>query len=740
VTIVAHDLSEAQSIQEEARKTSAIKQQLATLTGEGGAITINLPKAVEPIVSVNVTVSSEMGSKLQPPVPDKMQLQQLAYSLKYRQVVLNRSAVRKSQRWKVPTPPPTLLPTPAPTMYQARIFEDIPYVIANQVPYREDGFGGHSYSAYNLQTDSGASWLAPDQTMQMNKDLYLMLDMGGLHYVAELMITNCWDGSCAHYFVRDFLVSVTMAHDPANGSAHVVDSVSGSLQVRTGGEVQIVPVQLTGRYVRFVCLSYGVAPGLTKLFIMGNQVLKISSCSASTRIVGHTCEKAYDEIQDEKMNGFASNQVVPAWIIFQVVGAPTVSRIGLISGAGQNVWGDEVNDFSVELKTWGHFNNVTNLRFVHNIADGSISGNRATTCRENLTNDTILAHPSLQKNHTHPLNCSSSSNMVQLYFDYAVNVEAVKLVIYGGRSFMLNEIYIYRATAAASEAPTPTPTFACNARPVGWVSMGGSDCPTYYEKGYCTPYGGYGPGWMAAYGTFDLWATDGVSPLQACCGCGGGSNWAAEKAVDRDVRDASLGYYFAGDGYCGSSINEEIGNRMGPVNSTLSKEEVEEKCLRDPNCDGFHWNIEGGGSVMLSNVSGSTCCESIMGELCFKKLPQPCLDAPREWVSIGGSNCSRYVTEGYCNANGSYGAGWEPSFGTFSIWSKNGIHATQACCACGGGEKQEWQPTPAPTPKPTDESFGDTSLGPARIDPGLVGPAIPTARPEPQPDPGHALP
>jgi carbonic anhydrase len=41
----------------------------------------------------------------------------------------------------------------------------------------------------------------------------------------------------------------------------------------------------------------------------------------------------------------------------------------------------------------------------------------------------------------------------------------------------------------------------------------------------------------------------------------------------------------------------------------------------------------------------------------------------------------------YCTPLKGYGAAWEISFGSFEIWATNGISATEACCACGGGKR-----------------------------------------------------
>merc|ERR1719163_1354967 len=62
----------------------------------------------------------------------------------------------------------------------------------------------------------------------------------------------------------------------------------------------------------------------------------------------------------------------------------------------------------------------------------------------------------------------------------------------------------------------------CSTEPADWRSAGLSDCATYVSSNYCTADGGYGSGWEPTFATFSIWATNGVTALQACCGCGGG--------------------------------------------------------------------------------------------------------------------------------------------------------------------------------------------------------------------------
>ena len=50
------------------------------------------------------------------------------------------------------------------------------------------------------------------------------------------------------------------------------------------------------------------------------------------------------------------------------------------------------------------------------------------------------------------------------------------------------------------------------------------ECPRYAANEWCTPSGGYGPGWPASMGSFADHASGGVDATQACCACGGGTH------------------------------------------------------------------------------------------------------------------------------------------------------------------------------------------------------------------------
>eukprot|EP00808_Paulinella_micropora_P012835 g58017.t1 len=69
---------------------------------------------------------------------------------------------------------------------------------------------------------------------------------------------------------------------------------------------------------------------------------------------------------------------------------------------------------------------------------------------------------------------------------------------------------------------------------------------------------------------------------------------------------------------------------------------------------------------------------SLIAFFCFSG---GCINAPWDWVDARG-----------------YGEGWEQSWGSFADCSRNGIDATQACCACGGGLTASISHSPSRSP------------------------------------------
>jgi hypothetical protein len=61
-----------------------------------------------------------------------------------------------------------------------------------------------------------------------------------------------------------------------------------------------------------------------------------------------------------------------------------------------------------------------------------------------------------------------------------------------------------------------------------------------------------------------------------------------------------------------------------------------------------------------------------------------CACSLEDWRDKDEARCIDYADYYYCQ-NGGYGPGWDESWGPFSDYAVDGIDASQACCACGGG-------------------------------------------------------
>lgn len=65
-----------------------------------------------------------------------------------------------------------------------------------------------------------------------------------------------------------------------------------------------------------------------------------------------------------------------------------------------------------------------------------------------------------------------------------------------------------------------------------------------------------------------------------------------------------------------------------------------------------------------------------------------CSSQPLGWTDKRGYNCDYYAEAGWCKTNGRPGPGWKEIWGTFSDYAASQVAAPQACCQCGGGQRQ----------------------------------------------------
>eukprot|EP00729_Bicosta_minor_P010396 gene10396-7088_t len=84
--------------------------------------------------------------------------------------------------------------------------------------------------------------------------------------------------------------------------------------------------------------------------------------------------------------------------------------------------------------------------------------------------------------------------------------------------------------------------------------------------------------------------------------------------------------------------------------------------------------------------------------------------ANQAWEDVDGDDCSLYSDLNWCTQNGCHGSGWTPSRGvTLETFATNGVDASMACCACGGGTVPTGSKASCPTESyPTTEDVATT--------------------------------
>jgi hypothetical protein len=85
-------------------------------------------------------------------------------------------------------------------------------------------------------------------------------------------------------------------------------------------------------------------------------------------------------------------------------------------------------------------------------------------------------------------------------------------------------------------------------------------------------------------------------------------------------------------------------------------------------------------------VKDETCEEFESGYCRPETMATPgCTDYPADWTDSDGDDCYAYSFNEFCTAEGGFGKDWDKSWGSFESFTKDGYHASTACCACGGG-------------------------------------------------------
>eukprot|EP00928_Gymnodinium_smaydae_P043875 TRINITY_DN29321_c0_g1_i1.p1 TRINITY_DN29321_c0_g1~~TRINITY_DN29321_c0_g1_i1.p1 ORF type:complete len:695 (+),score=81.41 TRINITY_DN29321_c0_g1_i1:67-2151(+) len=184
-----------------------------------------------------------------------------------------------------------------------------------------------------------------------------------------------------------------------------------------------------------------------------------------------------------------------------------------------------------------------------------------------------------------------------------------------------------------------------------WKDKYGNTCAVYVRSKWCAPptftnKKGHGENWKAGYGDFLNHAE--TSPLQACCGCGGGCT------------------------------SEDWQDKWGHTCSVYTSNKFCEKPTPE-NPDGYGSRWKAAYGTFLNHAETSpldSCCGC--GGGCVSEA----------WSDKYGNTCSVYKTSQWCtkptpdNPNG-YGSNWRDAYGTFLNHAEKS--PLEACCECGGG-------------------------------------------------------
>eukprot|EP00667_Euglena_gracilis_P001470 EG_transcript_1467 len=146
----------------------------------------------------------------------------------------------------------------------------------------------------------------------------------------------------------------------------------------------------------------------------------------------------------------------------------------------------------------------------------------------------------------------------------------------------------------------------------------------------------------------------------------------------------------------------------------------------------------------INQVAGNVVPNVTTEDQCRAQLnpspsPSDCGDSPPGWKDSRGNPCSTYANKHWCLSDGTYGEGWDPSWGAFRNYSTNGLGPGDACCACGGGAHGSFSPSssprsssPSPSRSPSQSPSPSKSSSPA-------GPSL-SSSPFPSPSPSTSAP
>lgn len=103
------------------------------------------------------------------------------------------------------------------------------------------------------------------------------------------------------------------------------------------------------------------------------------------------------------------------------------------------------------------------------------------------------------------------------------------------------------------------------------------------------------------------------------------------------------------------------------------------------------WNLDDYGPLdayAINQVGARQACCACGGGSTRRVAPAEngCVDATGPWADTEGDGCDAYAANSWCTTLGGQGPGWDGESGPLRDYADHGKDATQACCACGGGQ------------------------------------------------------
>jgi len=216
----------------------------------------------------------------------------------------------------------------------------------------------------------------------------------------------------------------------------------------------------------------------------------------------------------------------------------------------------------------------------------------------------------------------------------------------------------------------------------GWHDSDGDICSTYATNQWCSTTGQQGPGWHEEWGSMPTFAANGHTAMEACCACGGGQQAGGGGSYFNQgtlLAPSSDRNTFSGC-KCKQAWDEVEGMSCNSGCCNPDNDPAGDWCIvEDAACEDGDWGY--------CRPSGSPTSTIETGD-----QHGHCTDSAG-WTDMDGEGCAIYTMNAYCTDVGGYGLGWNLEWGTFISFAQDGwTGANVACCACGGGTRDDSYP------------------------------------------------